>query len=59
MRGREAAQEAEQGADEAIDALDRCAIGPHDALGQGVIGSVEEMVAVHQYKAVYSAHALP
>ena len=48
MRGREAAQEAEQGADEAVDALDRRAIGPHDAPGQGVIGPVEEMVAVHQ-----------
>ena len=48
MRGREAAQEAEQGADEAVDALDRRAIGPDDAPGQGVIGPVEEMVAIHQ-----------
>jgi hypothetical protein len=48
MRGCEAAQEAEQGASEAVDALDRRAIGPDDTPGQGVIGPVEEMVAVHQ-----------
>ena len=59
MGGAEAAQQPQEGAGEAVDPLNRCAVRPDDTARQRVVGAVEEMMAVHQQETFCGFHTLP